>query len=320
MTVGDLKYLFETLYETRVRPEIDRLFAADRCCRPLFHILDGFPVRRFRSGLPLLFGRALAQDEEIFLPTAVASEASFAVALILDDIIDGDERRGLVDAAHVHWGLPLSLACAEFVQNELIAYLSRQFRRLGQPEHLRLQQVELFVHCNRQVAHSFCRDACHQNEPRPMNLSDLEVLYREKTMHGTYSLQSSASLIPATAHLAGDLAEFNKRLAIAGQIRNDLRHNFGDNRPEVCSDIKNTYCTMPLVLCGIDATDYFGNEHRSGEILPGKLLSLAIVEANRHIDEAKLLLPRFPVVLHDLLEAWANLHVINPRLIKEAWS
>jgi len=238
---------FDNEFKTKVVPYMERMLPRDWLAEPFYYYLDNVAIRKFRSGLPIL----IAESEEVKVEHAIsigtAAELIFCCSLIMDDIIDEDELRVSLPAAHIKYGNPRAVATAGLVMavvDEMLCDLSDQ--NLDSAVTARIRR--LFGAANARLMKSFLAERQHSGQ-HDLPLDNLLQVFRDKTITGTTALAAVGCVIPTNSSeaLVGLLIDYGHLLGMAGQIKNDV-HDFTVLAPTRggSSDIRNQYTTYPV--------------------------------------------------------------------------
>lgn len=314
MEVKELYDLFDKKYQEEVKPYIAERFSRDRFSEPIYHILDNFRLRRFRSAFPLLFAESYNKDKRLFLPVGAASELIFAIALVQDDIIDRDEKRGDIPASHAKFGQEVCIAASDYVYADVMKMLSevQKHCRNEQVTHIVLNS---FIDAHRRLYRSFIAEKLDAGNLR-LPLEKILETYKDKTVQGTNALFCSALLATEDNQIANQIKEYCYDLAIAGQIKNDIYDATSYLGNRGYSDLENGYITYvirklidsseasPKVLRAIKEKD---DDILITELKNQNIISLCIDDCNRYAELAiSKIVNKFPKKMEEILLAWAE--------------
>lgn len=244
MRVKQLYELFENKYEREVKPFIEESIPRNNFSEPVYHILDNFKLRRFRSAFPLIFADEYKRDKNKVLSIAAASEVIFAIALVQDDIIDQDDKRGDIPTSHEIFGTEFCLASCDYVYSHVAKILNNL--RNKQISQRTLETVyDSFIESHSRLYKSFMEEKL---EAGNWNLSKERIIeiYKDKTIQGTISLFTSALVCTEDERIAELIKEYSYDLAIAGQIKNDIYDATRYLQNRGYSDLENGYVTYVI--------------------------------------------------------------------------
>jgi len=222
MQPADLYPRFDELFIEVVLPYLEHHLPRNTYAQPIYYYIDKFPMRRFRSGLPLLIAHHLGVSRDIILPIATASELAFYAALVLDDILDRDRLRGAIPAAHLRFGVKVSFASAEYASAAAMIMLNDL-----NGSSLRCTTIagitEGFRDAQRRLYRSFLQESLTAFDPT-VTRQDVIRLQLDKTVHGINALTCTGMVVDdapdgPTVRFFRSYAEL---LAQAGQTKNDI--------------------------------------------------------------------------------------------------
>ncbi|MCX6748048.1 MAG: polyprenyl synthetase family protein [Candidatus Pacearchaeota archaeon] len=316
MEIKELYELFDKLYENEVKPYIENRIARNRHTEPVYYILDNFKLRRFRGAFPIIISELYNQNRALVLPIAAASELVFCIALVQDDIIDDDEKRGEIIASHIKYGIGKCLASCDYIYALIIKMLKELENQKINPEIINIV-YESFIEAHERLYKSFLDE---KNEANNFKLSEEEILetYKNKTIQGTNALFCAILLCTENKDLANLIKEYSYKLAIAGQIKNDIYDATSYLINRGYSDLENGYVTYIIKKL----INSFPETEREGiiEIIKNKdhdkiikilndkgIITLCIQDCNKFVEEAiSLIKGRFPKRLEEIFLVWAE--------------
>lgn len=244
MELKQLYELFENKYGQEVKPYIEKHILRNSFSEPVYYILDNFQLRRFRSAFPLIFAEEYKTDKSKVLPIAAASELIFTVALVQDDIIDQDNKRGEIPASHIRFGSEICLTSCDYVHS-LTSKMLNSLRDMKISRKISDKVSDAFIDANRRLYQSFMAEKLEAgNFSLPME-KIIEV-YKDKTIQGTTSLFTSTLVCTEDEETAELIKEYSYNLAIAGQIKNDIYDATSYLQNRGYSDLENGYVTYVI--------------------------------------------------------------------------
>jgi geranylgeranyl pyrophosphate synthase len=246
MEVEELYELFNKKFADIALPYLKSSLPKNQFSAPVWHIIDNFHWRRFRAAMPIIFAEKYGETNKI-LPLAVASELIFAIALVQDDLIDGDDKRTNIDTAHKVFGVPHTVASFDYVfafANELLMKTEDIV-----PKQTWFKIKAGFTEAQKSLYESFILEKLNKGNVS-LTEKDILDLYVRKTITGINSLYCAALLCEkAPKTFAEDILEYSRLLGIAGQIKNDV-YDLVDWRkyPNTrgYSDLRNGYMTYAI--------------------------------------------------------------------------
>ncbi len=316
METKQLYKLFDRKYEKEVRPFIEESIPRNRFSEPVFYILDNFQLRRFRSAFPLIFAEEYQIPKEKVLPIAAASELIFTIALVQDDIIDGDKKRGKIPAAHIKYGTENCIASSDYMH----AHVSRMLASLRKKDinpKIVLGVLDSFTDANERLYRSFMAERLEANN-FGLPLKAILETYKDKTIQGTNSLFCSTVVCTGNNRLAGVIQNYSYDLAVAGQIKNDIYDatSYLENRGY--SDLENSYITY-IIRKLLDSTSETEKEELTkrilarddeyiiGAIKSKNIIQLCLDDCNTYVKSAiSRVKGRFSANLEEILLTWAE--------------
>ncbi len=248
METKELYEKFEETFKEVISPYLDKNLPRNMHTEPIWYIIDNLhDWRKFRSGLAILFAKQYGVSIDAVLPIAATSELIYAVSLVQDDIIDGDDTRGETKAAHKVFGIPKTVAACDYVYGCVNAMLETLNQHTTTEIFSEIRQA--YAESQKKLYASFILEKSNQNN---INLSSKDIfdIYLKKTVTGvnmSYCMALLCKKAPKT--LPKDIIKYSELLAIAGQIKNDIYDLVSwKNYPEIrgYSDIKNGYVTYAL--------------------------------------------------------------------------
>ena len=244
MELKQLYDAFENKYRQEVKPYIEKNLPRDSFSEPIYHILDNFQLRRFRSAFPLIFAEEYKTDKSKVLPIAAASELIFTIALVQDDIIDQDNKRGNIPASHTKFGTEICLASCDYVHS-LISRMLNSLRSMNISRRTLDSVYDSFIDANRRLYQSFMEEKLEAGNFN-LPIERIIEIYKDKTIQGTTSLFTSTLVCIEDEETAELIKEYSYDLAIAGQIKNDIYDATCYMQNRGYSDLDNGYITYVI--------------------------------------------------------------------------
>jgi len=309
---------FQRMFDDFVLPFIDELNLPDEFAQPLLYTLKK-ESNKFRSATALLAAKISGGSYSDVLPIAAVSEIIHNSIIIQDDIADSDIIRRGKEAAWKKYGLCYALYSSLYVIPSCLRILSDlECHNVSEIENDFLEAYQA-VCCGQIGQSQLILDA---DIPYSVFLN----IHTGKTSIGIWSISSGAV---ACNHLknAQIFREFARLLGDAASIKNDLEDFFQEDDYEpFCTDIRQGNLTYPLYhffsKCTVkersDFLEVFGKNidadyHKLKELIRQKGTEAYCLQRIRElVKEALGLLSAFPASQEkQLLEAWANYHVIE---------
>ena len=302
--VKNLYERFEQGFERFVKPIVDSELGP--YTDPVRSIHEGFYLRRFRSGIPIAVSDALSHPNAPYVLLGASQELMFSALLVEDDYLDNDSRRGVLEAAHIHYGEKPSLLAASIavaIADRLVADADRKSRLSG-------ELMRTHIKAKQDVYESFAIEV----DGTSLDVEGVEQLHTLKTAQGFASIVG-AGLIAQTSGLEPEvLGPFAEHTGIAGQITNDLHdlHKYAVLRGY--SDIENSYPTMPLALARERWGDLDGVPQADLErILSEKwIIDRCVTIADEHLNRAREAIERAHPNVRPILELWIDANRYSP--------
>jgi geranylgeranyl pyrophosphate synthase len=123
MEYKDLEMEYNKIFNEKVLPFINRTIKKDFCSGPIYYLLEGLNINRFRGSLPVIMAREYGRGEDFMLALSAFCELTFATAMAQDDYYDDDGvREGLI-AAHKKFGVRETLLSCDYINHKAICIL-----------------------------------------------------------------------------------------------------------------------------------------------------------------------------------------------------
>src|SRR3989338_4054097 len=244
MKLQQLYKLFDNKYEQEVKSYIEIHIPKDKFSAPVYYILESFQLRRFRAAFPLIFAEEFGTDKNKVLPIAAVSEINFAIAIVQDDIIDADNKRGEISASHIKFGTEFCIASCDYVHNLAVNMLGK-LRDASIPSRTLEIICDSFMNADRRLYKRFMQERLEANN-FCLSIEEIIEIYKDKTIQGTNSLFTSSLVCTENEKIAELIRDYSYDLAIAGQIKNDIYDatSYLENRGY--SDLENGYVTYTI--------------------------------------------------------------------------
>ncbi len=248
MNVEELYSLFDKKFSKCVLPQLNCILPKNEFSEPIWYIISRFHWRRFRAALPIIFAERYGEPINKILPVALASELIFAVALVQDDLIDGDEKRANISTSHTVFGTAHTIAAVDYVLVHIGKILD-ELRTQNIPKDILNKVIVCFAESQKKLYESFIQEKLNKGNSK-LTQNEILDLYIKKTITGANALYCTALLCEkAPKNFAEDMLEYSKLLGIAGQIKNDIYDLVSWRKyPEArgYSDLRNGYMTYAI--------------------------------------------------------------------------
>lgn len=318
MQPHELYQSFNNKWYSVALPYIEDRFSRDAYSEPIYYYIDGFQMRRFRSGMCLLLAEQFGVRQDLALPIGAASELVFYGALVHDDIFDHDKRRGEIHAAHLRFGREIASASANYAYS--IAFgMVHELSDMDLSPELFKEILNGFNNAQQRLFHSFLHEMLHTFDPS-VDLNAIEQLHLDKTVQGVNALKCIGMLVDEAADgpTVSALRNYAELIARAGQIKNDVYDIERYPTMRGYSDLRNGYVNY-LVCELLNQQDMCASEVvkllKNGEftVVVGKLYEYGIIDRahsliSELVDKAMEKIARLdlPPMAEEILVAWAE--------------
>lgn len=223
----NLEQLFDDIFREEMLPIIEARFPRhDPLLEPLYYTLESTP-RHFAGGVPYLVSRISGIENGPALSALV--EVLYSVGVILDDFCDGTrDRRGL-KTCHMHFGGNRIKRFLPFAATLIYEFLIQEgFDREIESSYRKMIILTL--------------QAAEELETFSLT-TDLETFLRNGQTRNSFLIWAVDVACGSSPYKVA-LGEYERNLAVAGQLKNDLR----DLHCEGCNDVVHAQPTYPLAL------------------------------------------------------------------------
>lgn len=235
---GNVKEKFSKIYKKNIKPYITEKFPKNELTNPVYYELER-NSNRFRSATPILLARIYEEEIERVLPISAASEIIWAIAIVEDDITDEDERRNERNVAWKKFGTRKSIISIQYCLVKAFEILDSLNGLTNSSLYRKI--FNQFLDSYQKLISSFHLERKNRNN-LDISMENILKIYYYKTSTGVNATYT-AGLLLTEANEAKSLEKFAKKLAYAGQIKNDLDDFLNKN----FSDIQNGYVTYPIL-------------------------------------------------------------------------
>jgi octaprenyl-diphosphate synthase len=318
MEYQNLEKEYDNIFNEKVLPFINKSIKKDSCSNPIYYLLEGLKINRFRSALPIIIAREYGQDEEQMLALSAFCELTFTTAMAQDDYYDGDEvREGLV-AAHKIFGVNETLLSCDYINHMVLSLLSDSLLKHNISDFKYNRIINIINEGMKSWYLSVLMELNSKKDLFSIEDDYLNALYLSKTIHGRMLLECTFIMIQDDEKTTELIKKYSEHLAIAGQLKNDIYDFTKHQKYRGLSDLRQGHITWPLYLLikslnnsekknllnDLQNKDYENliNLFKQKEIIE-KTLELI----NLHVEKAKdIIKNNFPKNVEVLLNLWAE--------------
>jgi geranylgeranyl pyrophosphate synthase len=255
MLYKDLEIVYTEIFYDKVLPYLKRKIVEDYYSEPVFYLLKNLKINRFRSGLPILIGKAYGVDESLMLPLSAFCEVTFTTAMAQDDFYDNDDRREGIEAAHKRFGVERTLLSCDYVNCKMTQILQEDLLKNGAPLDKVSEVLSIMNLGLSQAYKSVLMEYFSKTNLSEMNENLLKQIYLNKTVHGRILLECVFILVEEKTEIIDSIRKYSEFLAIAGQLKNDIYDYVKHQKYRGFSDLKQGHITWPLYILIRDLTE-----------------------------------------------------------------
>jgi len=317
MKFENLEQEYEKIFRKKVLPFIEKYIEKDYRSLPVFHLLEGLNINRFRSGLPVIIAREYNVDENNVIPLSAFAELTFTTAMAQDDFYDNDESREGIVAAHKKFGVDITLLSCDYVNHKIIHVLNN-FLKKTVNDSKRNRIIDII---NEGLMLGYLSVIMEINSKKDLFSVDedyVREIYLNKTIHGRMLLEYSFLMAGETDEKINIIKKYGEHLAIAGQLKNDIYDFTKHKKYRGLSDLRQGHITWPLFLL-IESLEINEKEKFLKDIKEKKYPELIDLLKNKkiiektlklidfNVEEAKRIIEgKFSENLEGLLKLWAE--------------
>ncbi|MCX6742195.1 MAG: class 1 isoprenoid biosynthesis enzyme [Candidatus Pacearchaeota archaeon] len=321
MEYQNLEKEYNKIFNEKVLPFINKNIKKDFCSNPVYYLLEGLQINRFRSALPIILAREYGKDEENMLALSAFCELTFTTAMAQDDYYDGDEiREGLV-AVHKLFGSNETLLSCDYINHKCISLLSDYLLKHNISDSKRNRILNI---ANEGMKLWYLSVLMELNSKKDLFLVEeeyLRQLYLSKTIHGRMLLECTFLMIQDEEKIIELIKRYSEHLAIAGQLKNDIYDFTKHQKYRGLSDLRQGHITWPLYILIKSLDDSEKGEfsrnlqNKNYENLINLFKQKKVIEKtleliNFHVEKAKEIIKDniddFPKNVSELLNLWAE--------------
>lgn len=318
MEYKDLEQEYDKIFKEKVLPFIVKNVKRDSLSEPVYHLLDGLKINRFRSGLPIIVAREYGIDEDLLVPISALCELTFTTAMAQDDFYDNDLIREGLKSAHTVFGVRETLLSCDYFNHKILSLLVSSLSSSGvEPDKIN----KLLKIINDELAIAYSSVIMEINSKKDLFSVDenyLKNIYLSKTAHGRMLLECVFLMIGETQENLTAIVEYSNHLAMAGQLKNDIYDYVKHQKFRGLSDLREGHITWPLFLLinslnKDEKQSFLDDLHNQRyekliQLLRDKKIFEQVLELiNFHVEEAKKIVNgRFPETIRAFLETWAE--------------
>jgi geranylgeranyl pyrophosphate synthase len=317
MEYKNLEEQYTAIFQDKVLPFIRRNLPNDFLTAPVYHLLEGLSINRFRGSLPLIIAEQYDRNPDSMLPLAALCEMTFNTAMAQDDYYDGDESRQGLTVAHSVFGIKETLLSCDYVNHKLISILNESLQHQGFSELKRNRIVSIANEAMASWYLSVLMELNSRKDPFSVDEDYVRKIYLSKTIHGRMLLECAFLMVQDDERVLHTIQEYSEHLAMAGQLKNDI-YDFTKHRQyRGLSDLRQGHITWPLFLLigSLRQTEkkdlqrcLDDNEHEKVIALlrQHRILDKLLGMIDFHVDEAKRLTATLPESIKSVLVTWAD--------------
>ncbi len=318
MEYKSLEDNYKRIFDEKVLPFINKNIEKDFYSIPVYYLLEGLNINRFRGSLPIIIAKEYGKNEDFMLPLSAFCELTFTTAMAQDDYYDDDEFREDLIATHRKFGIKETLLSCEYVNHKAIFILLDSLIKNNLPK-LKYDQILKIVLSGMEAWYSSV--IMEINSKKDLFSIDEEYLrgiYLNKTIHGRILLECSFLIVQDDEKIIRIIREYSEHLAIAGQLKNDIYDFVKHQKYRGFSDLRQGHITWPLFLLikslkENEKNDFLEDLHNKRyERLIGLFKEKMVIEKTLklidfHVIKAKELIKnKFPKNIGVILETWAE--------------
>jgi len=318
MEPGDLYARFDRVFSQGVLPYLEHRLPRDAYAAPIYHYIQRFEMRRFRSALPVLLGEILGMPQKGPLVVGAASELTFYAALVQDDIFDGDDQRGAIAAAHREFGTHIAYASADYA-NAVAMQMITELSEADCGRDTATGIMRGFANAQRRVYRSFLHEMLRAFDGT-VTREEVRQLHLDKTIQGINGLTCLGMLVDddAAGPTVKTFRSYAELLAQAGQIKNDIYDVERYSKTRGLSDLKNGYVNYLVceLICRPDMdANYIMTllrEGRTTEVVEAMRTRGVLEEAHERMSDLveqalqTIATSQLPAGAQEVLCAWAE--------------
>ncbi len=248
MIYPNLELTYDKIFKDKVLPFIKENIPEDFRTKPVYHLLEGLKINRFRSGLPLIIAKEFGFPEEDIIPLAALFELTFTTALAQDDFYDDDlNREGLV-VAHKKFGVKETLLSCDYMNHKILQVTPKILAKNG-VNHKIINSIMIKI--NEELSKyysSVLMELKSKEDLFKIKEDEVKELYLAKTAHGRMLLECCFFICGRTHKELQNIKRYANNLAMAGQLKNDIYDYIKHKRFRGLSDLKQGHITYPMYL------------------------------------------------------------------------
>jgi len=248
MQYENLEAEYSKIFSEKVQPFIKENIKKDFFSNPVYHLLEGLKINRFRSSLPIIIAREYGKNEDIILPLSALCELTFTTAMAQDDYYDGDDVREGLGAAHKVFNEKETLLACDYVNHKVIGLLNDSLVKNKFPDSKRNRIMGIINKGMEDWYLSVLMELNSKQDLCSIDESYLRNIYLNKTIHGRMLLECTFLIVQDNESIVKLIKEYGEHLAIAGQLKNDIYDFIKHRQFRGLSDLRQGHITWPLYL------------------------------------------------------------------------
>ena len=245
----NLEKEYTKIFKTRVMPYLKKNIKHDFRSAPVYYLLNGLNINRFRSGLPMIIAKEFNSDERKMIPLSAFCELTFNTAMAQDDFYDNDKNREGLEATHIKFGVKETLLSCDYMNYQIVLALIKNLKKHQVSTETINAVLEIINLELSSWSSSVQMEINSRKDLIRIDKNYLKELYLSKTAHGRMLLECSFMIVLNHDYEIFKLIQkYSKHLALAGQLKNDIYDFTKHKKFLVLSDLRQRHITWPLYL------------------------------------------------------------------------
>lgn len=318
MEYENLEKEYEKIFYKKVFPFIRKNIDKDFYSFPVYHLLEGLNINRFRSGLPIILAREFEVDENKMIPLSAFCELTFTTAMAQDDYYDEDKSREGLIPSYKKFGVGHTLLSCDYINHKIFSILINELEKNNFDTKIKNMIIKIL---NEGLSLGYLSVLMEFNSKKDLfsiNEDYIKRIYLYKTIHGRMLIECSFLLAEEKTDNLSIIKKYAEHIAIAGQLKNDIYDFTKHKKYRGLSDLKQGHITWPLFLLlnSLDKKEKeifleYMNNKRFEELInlfrDKKIIEKTIELINFNVEKAKEIVKgKFSEKIESLLNLWAE--------------
>lgn len=318
MEYENLEKEYSKIFNKKVLPFIRKNINKDFYSFPVYHLLEGLNINRFRSGLPVIVAREFNVNEDKIIPLSAFCELTFTTAMAQDDYYDDDKSREGLIPSHKRFGIGHTLLSCDYINHKIFSILIDELEKNNLNAKIKNKIVSIL---NEGLSLGYLSVLMEFNSKKDLfsvNEDYVKKIYLYKTIHGRMLMECSFLLAREKVDDFPIIKKYAEHIAIAGQLKNDIYDFTKHKKYRGLSDLKQGHITWPLFLLINSLNkkeqkvflEYMNNKNFEKLIKlfrDKKIIEKTVELINFNVEKAKEIVNgKFPKNVEFLLNIWAE--------------